>query len=325
MDESHAVGGTSDPRGQRRAVVLGGTGFVGRHLVQRLSNMGWEIVVPSRHAARHRDMGLWPSVVLVDMNGPAQSDLATHREAPELAELLEGADLLVNLVGILNESGNDGQGFKRVHIKLAKAALRAAADAGVPRYLHMSALGADEDDGASHYQRTKGKAENWVHRFGRKHDIAVTSFRPSVIFGPGDSFLNRFAGLARLMPGVFPLACAGARFSPVYVGDVTRRYVEAIDDPATFGERYDLCGPHDYSLGELASYAASTSGHPRWVIGLPGWLSRLQARVMEWLPGKPFSRDNLASLQRPNICEPDCRREPSRLEDIAPGYLSTDA
>ncbi|MEE4330052.1 MAG: NAD-dependent epimerase/dehydratase family protein, partial [Wenzhouxiangella sp.] len=227
MDETHAVGGTTDPRGQRRAVVLGGTGFVGRHVVQALSNRGWEVVVPSRHAARHRDMGLWPSVVLVDMNPPARSDLATHRGAPELAELLEGSDLLVNLVGILNERRHDGKGFERVHIKLTKAALRAAADAGVPRYLHMSALGADEDEGVSHYQRSKGKAESWVHRFGRKHDIAVTSFRPSVIFGPGDSFLNRFAGLAKLMPGVFPLACAGARFSPVYVGDVSRRYIEA--------------------------------------------------------------------------------------------------
>lgn len=325
MDESHAVGGTTDPEGLRRAVVLGGTGFVGRYVVRELSDRGWEVVVPSRHAARHRDMGLWPSVVLVDMNPPARSDLATHREAPELGELLEGADLLVNLVGILNERRHDGKGFERVHIKLAKAALRAAADAGVPRYLHMSALGADEDSGASYYQRSKGKAENWVHRFGRKHDIAVTSFRPSVIFGPGDSFLNRFAGLAKLMPGIFPLACAGARFSPVYVGDVARRYVEAIDDPSTFGERYDLCGPHDYSLGELVSFAASTSGHPRWVIGLPGWLSRLQARVMEWLPGKPFSRDNLASLQRPNTCEPDCPREPTRLEDIASSYLSADA
>jgi len=146
-----------------------------------------------------------------------------------------------------------------------------------------------------------------------------------VIFGPGDSFLNRFAGLARLMPGVFPLACASARFSPVYVGDVVSRFVASIDDPATFGERYDLCGPHDYSLGELVSVAASTSGHPRWVVGLPMWLSRLQARVMEWLPGKPFSRDNLASLQRPNTCDPDCRREPTRLEDVAPTYLAPDA
>ncbi|MFO7808850.1 complex I NDUFA9 subunit family protein [Guyparkeria sp.] len=321
MDESHAVGGSNRPEGLPRAVVLGGTGFVGRHLVRALSQQGWEVVVPSRHAARHRDMGLWPSVVLVDMNPPARSDLATHRGSPELAELLEGTDLLVNLVGILNERRHNGKGFERVHIKLTKAALRAAADAGVPRYLHMSALGADEEGGVSHYQRSKGKAENWVHRFGRKHDISVTSFRPSVIFGPGDSFLNRFADLAKLMPGVFPLACANARFSPVFVGDVVRHYVESLDDPKADGARYDLCGPHDYSLGELVRYAASISGHPRWVVGLPMWLSRIQARVMEWLPGKPFSRDNLDSLQRDNTCSPECPREPTRLEDVAPGYL----
>ncbi len=322
MDESHAVGGTNDPRGLPRAVVLGGTGFVGRHLVRELSRHGYEVVVPSRHADRHRDMALWPSVVLCDMNAPGDSDLATRREAPELAGLLEGADLLVNLIGILNEPRHDGKGFERVHIRLAKAALRAAADAGVPRYLHMSALGADEEKGTSFYQRTKGKAENWVHRFGRKHDIAVTSFRPSVIFGPEDAFLNRFAALARLMPGIFPLACAGARFSPVYVGDVARRFVEAIDDPKTVGERIDLCGPHDYSLGDLVRYAARTSGHPRWVLGLPDWASRLQARVLEWMPGKPFSRDNYDSMRRANVCSPECPREPTRLEDVAPRYLA---
>ncbi len=321
MDESHAVGGTNRPEGLPRAVVLGGTGFVGRYLVRELSHKGYEVVVPSRHAARHRDMALWPSVVLCDMNTPADSDLATQRDTPALPQLLEGADLLVNLVGILNEPRHNGKTFERVHIKLAKAALRAAADAGVPRYLHMSALGADEEEGTSFYQRSKGKAENWVHRFGRKHDIAVTSFRPSVIFGPGDSFLNRFADLARIMPGVFPLACAGARFSPVYVGDVVDRFVRAIDDESTFGERYDLCGPHDYSLGDLARYAARTSGHPRWVIGLPDWLSRVQARLLEFLPGKPFSRDNYDSLRRPNVCSPDHPREPTRLEDVAPDYL----
>jgi len=322
MDESHAVGGTSDPRGLRRAVVLGGTGFVGRYLVRELSRQGWEVVVPTRHVARHRDMGLWPSVVLRDTNASAHSDLATHRETPELSTLLEGADLLVNLVGILNERRHNGKGFERAHIKLSKSALRAADAAGVPRYLHMSALGADEEEGTSHYQLSKGKAENWVHRYGRKHDIAVTSFRPSVIFGPGDSFLNRFAELSRLTPGVFPLACAEARFSPVYVGDVVARFVAAIDDPKTHGQRFDLCGPHDYSLGDLVRYAARTSAHPRWVVGLPGWASRLQARVLEFVPGKPFSRDNYDSMRRDNVCSPECPREPTRLEDIAPRYLA---
>lgn len=322
MDGSQAVGGTNDPRGRPRAVVLGGTGFVGRYLVRALSRRGYEVIVPTRHVARHRDMKLWPGVVLRDMNPPGDSDLATRREAPELVSLLEGAEVLVNLVGILNERRHGGKGFERVHIMFTKSALRAAADAGVPRYLHMSALGADEDQGASHYQRSKGKAENWAHRYGRKHGIAVTSFRPSVIFGPGDSFLNRFARLARPMPGIFPLACAGARFSPVYVGDVVERFVAAIDDPETVGERIDLCGPHDYSLGDLVRYAARVSGHPRWVVGLPGWASRLQARLLERVPGKPFSRDNYDSLRRENVCSPEYPREPTRLEDIAPRYLA---
>lgn len=296
----------------KSVLVFGGTGFVGRALVLALTAAGHEVTVPSRFAFRHRDLNLTPNVRLVEFD-PDTTD-------EELIALMQGHQVLVNLVGILNEPRHNGQTFRRVHVKWSRRLIRAAERAGIHRYLHMSALNADPD-GPSYYLRSKGEAEDWVHEFGAEHGIDVTSFRPSVIFGFGDSFLNRFAGLARWMPGVFPLACANARFSPVFVGDVVARFVAAMNDPQTFGRRIDLCGPRNYSLRELVTYAARTSGHPRWVIGLPDWLARLQAFVLEFAPGKPFTRDNYASLQLDSVCTDEASRQPTALEQIAPGYL----
>lgn len=296
----------------KSVLVFGGTGFVGRALVLALTAAGHEVTLPSRFAFRHRDLKLTPNVRLVEFSPDATDE--------ELIALMQGHHVLVNLVGILNEPRHNGKTFRQVHVKWSRRLIRAAERAGIHRYLHMSALNADPD-GPSYYLRSKGEAEDWVHEFGAEHGIDVTSFRPSVIFGFGDSFLNRFAGLARLMPGVFPLACANARFSPVFVGDVVARFVAALNDPETFGRRIDLCGPRDYSLRELVTYAARTSGHPRWVIGLPDWLSRLQAFVLEFAPGKPFTRDNYASLQLDSVCTSEGSRQSTALEQIAPGYL----
>lgn len=296
----------------KSVLVFGGTGFVGRALVLALTAAGHEVTLPSRFAFRHRDLKLTPNVRLVEFDPDATDE--------ELIALMQGHQVLVNLVGILNEPRHNGKIFRQVHVKWSRRLIRAAERAGIHRYLHMSALNADPD-GPSYYLRSKGEAEDWVHEFGAEHGIDVTSFRPSVIFGFGDSFLNRFAGLARLMPGVFPLACANARFSPVFVGDVVARFVAALNDPETFGRRIDLCGPRDYSLRELVTYAARTSGHPRWVIGLPDWLSRLQAFVLEFAPGKPFTRDNYASLQLDSVCTSEGSRQSTALEQIAPGYL----
>jgi len=297
---------------QKSVLVFGGSGFVGRALIHELGRAGYTVTVPSRFGFRHRDLRLLPHVRVVELD-----DEMTEAE---LAEMMHGHSVVINLVGILNEPRHNGKTFRRVHVKWSKKLMRTADRAGVGRYLHMSALNADPD-GPSYYLKSKGKAERWVHDFGVEHDIAVTSFRPSVIFGPGDSFLNRFAGLARWMPGVFPLACANARFAPVFVDDVARRFVEAIADRQTWGKRIDLCGPRDYSLRDLVRYAAETAGHPRWVVGLPDWLARIQAFVLEFAPGKPFTRDNFASLQVDSICPADCPRQPTTLESVAPGYL----
>lgn len=302
-------------------MVLGGTGFVGRVLVRALTQAGFTVTVPSRHAFRHRDMTLWPRVRLCDMASHAGSDTANDRAAVTLTDLMPGHRIVINLVGVLHEPRHDGAGFAAAHVSWTQHILTTAAQSGVRQYLHMSALGADAIGGSSFYLRSKGEAEDWAHQFGAEHGIAVTSYRPSVIFGSGDAFLNRFARLAAWMPGLFPLACADARFSPVFVGDVAAQMLGAIGSDLAAGQRIDLCGPTDYSLRELVEYAARLSGHPRWVLKLPDWAARWQARLMEYAPGKPFTRDQFASLQTLNVCPEGCPRQPTRLERVAPGYL----
>lgn len=288
-------------------VILGGSGFVGGHLVTALLDRGCRVAIVSRTPQGQH---------------PIQAGVQWLPFKPDhFSELFKGYCALVNLIGILNEPTHNGRTFEQVHVDLVMQALDAARQAGIDRYLHMSALGADEHKGTSYYQRSKGRAENRVHAYGREHGIQVTSFRPSVIFGPGDSFLNRFAQLARLMPGFFPLACPDARFAPVCVTDVARVMADALNDPATYDQHIDLCGPADYSLREIVDYTARTAGHPRTVIGLPDWAARLQARLLEYAPGKPFTRDNYQSLQVANVCPPGTPRQPTRLEDIAPTYL----
>jgi len=196
-------------------------------------------------------------------------------------------------------------------------------ETGVPRLLHMSALQAART-APSHYLRTKALGEEAVHR-AEGPDFHVTSFRPSVIFGPGDGFLNRFAGLLRFVPGFFPLACPGARFQPVYVEDVVRAFADSLDNHKTFGQRYDLCGPQIYTLREIVEYVAKLLDKRVCVVGLPDGLSWLQAAMLEFAPGKPFSLDNYRSLQVDSVCEKGFPEvfgiTPARLEEIAPGYL----
>lgn len=300
-------------------LILGGTGFVGKALVRTLTEAGYAVTVLSRHAGGHGELASQPFVRVLDL--PFNPELHDADASSLLATLLQGHVALVNLVGILNEPRHTGEVFEQVHVGFTKTALTAAHQAGIARYLHMSALGADAVNGSSFYLRSKGAAESWAHEFGASHGIAVTSFRPSVIFGPGDSFLNRFAAVAHLMPGVFPLACAEARFAPVYVGDVCDQFLGALRDPGKAGQRVDLCGPRDYLLRDLVAYAARVSGRPRRVLPLPDWVARLQAWALEFAPGKPFTRDNYGSLQTPSICAAGCPRQPTRLEDIAPAYV----
>jgi len=298
--------------------ILGGTGFVGRHLTRTLADQGHRVRVLTTNPERHRDLLVLPRVELVEAN--------VH--APQvLARQLEGQDVAVNLVGILNERGFDGSGFHHVHVELTRKLVHACQDTGVSRLLHMSALHADAAHGPSHYLRTKGEAEALAHAAGSGY-FHVTSFRPSVIFGPDDSFINRFAALLRVTPLFFPLACPNSRFAPVYVGDVVAAFIHSLDDRASAGRRYDLCGPQEYTLKQLVEATAEWSGlQHRSIIGLNDTLSRLQARVFQLLPGKPLSMDNYRSLQIDSVCEhndlPALGINPTAIEAVMPAWLAS--
>jgi NADH dehydrogenase len=283
--------------------------------VNRFAERGFNVKVLSRNPARHRDLLVLPTVELVkaDVHDPA----ILRRE-------FASADGVINLVGILNESGRSGRGFEHVHTALAAKVLDACRSTHVTRLLHMSALNADAERGPSHYLRTKGKAENLV-RAQMGEELRATIFRPAVIFGPGDSFINRFAKLIKLTPGVFPLACAGARFAPVYVSDVADAFMQSYAEHDTFGQSYELCGPRVYTLREIVEYIARLLQRRCVVISLPDWAARLQANVLEFAPGKPFSHDNYQSLQIDSVCSQNgCSAfgiEPTALETVAPSYL----
>lgn len=289
--------------------VLGGTGFVGSHLCTELGNRGHSIKILTRRREQHRELLVLPSVQIIESDIYNENQLKTH---------FHDCDVVINLVGILNEKGRRGKGFHIAHVELARKIVATCLSCKVPRLLHMSALNADPN-GKSFYLRTKGEAENYVHTFAA-NKIAVTSFRPSVIFGPEDDFLNRFASILKFSLGIFPLACANARFAPVYIGDVVNVMANAIENPETFGQRINLCGPTQYSLKQLVDYIVEIRGYKTKIIGLPVWASKMQAHVLEFAPGKPFSIDNYNSLQTDSICgaADTC---PTPLEAIAPDYL----
>lgn len=291
-----------------RIVILGGSGFVGTHLSSRLVQEGHDVVV----LTRQHHLGKSPSNIEVKKCDVHNLNMLT--------QALSGCTVAINLVGILNERGHNGRGFYRAHVELAEKVVAACKANGIERLLHMSALGASANSGPSFYLRSKGEAENVVHASGLK----VTSFRPSVIFGEGDSFFNRFAQLM-VIPGPFPLACAKARFAPIWVEDVAACFASTIAKEETVGQRYDLCGPKEYSLLELVQYTANVRGRRKWLLPLGDTISALQARVLEWFPGKPFSRDNFNSMKSASICQGAFPAVfdvvPSTIESVVPNYL----
>ena len=267
--------------------VLGGTGFVGRHLATRLANRGYRLKVLTRHPQRHRDIEVLPDARLVE---------ADIHDPTVLQAQFAGCDAVINLVGILHEYS--GQTFAAVHAELPGKVADACRAAGIRRLLHMSALRADEAQGPSRYLSTKGAGERKVMQ---ARDLAVTCFKPSIIFGPNDNFLNQFANLLRRVP-VLPLACPNARFAPVYVGDVAAAFEKALEDDATVGQSYELCGPRVYTFKELVEDTARMLGLKRRVVGLPDALARLQAKIFGMLPVKLFTMDNNLSLQVDSVC-----------------------
>ncbi|MGZ8272397.1 MAG: complex I NDUFA9 subunit family protein [Burkholderiaceae bacterium] len=299
-----------------KILVIGGAGFVGRHIVARLAGGGLRVTVPTRHRARARHLIMLPTVEVVE------SDV--HRD-DALDLLLRGHDAVINLVGILQGSRGTPYGpeFARAHVELPRRIVAGCTRLGVRRYLHMSALGADSK-GPSMYQRSKGDGEAIVHA----SSLDWTMFQPSVVFGPEDRFLNTFATLARVFPAI-PIGGADVRFQPVWVGDVADAFVNALDKRETYRKAYELVGPRVYTLRELVQFAAAASGHPRPVVALPGGVAWLQARLMELAPGEPLmSRDNLDSMRVDNIASrqpyvpaPELGVTPTAMEAEAPRYL----
>lgn len=301
-----------------RVLVIGGTGFIGQHLVAGLVRAGHTVHVPTRRYQNGRDLLVFPPLALFEANVHDDTDLE---------RLLSEVDAVVNLVGVLHSRPGRPYGaeFKRAHIDLPRRIAAGCRKTGVRRFLHVSALGADPS-GASGYQRSKAAGEAAIQaEFASYPEGAYTIFRPSVVFGPEDNFMNLFARLAKWLP-VIPLAGAQARLQPVYVHDVAAAMANALENSATYGKTYPLAGVSQYTLAELVRLAARWSGRPRLVWPVPRFVGYMQAYLFELLPGTPImSRDNLDSLKVDNtsneVMAPELGVVPTPLESVAPSYL----
>lgn len=292
-------------------VLVGATGFLGHHLLPELSAAGHQCLVLTRYAPGCRELAVIPGVEV------RQTDVF---DDDKLKQQFDGADAVINMVGILNESGRKGKGFNRAHVELTEKVIAACRASDVGRLVQVSALNAGK--GESYYLKSKGEAEALIHA---ADDLNSTIIQPSVIFGDGDSFFNRFAGLLKMAP-VLPLACPNARMQPVWVCDVARAITMALPDTETFGQTLVMVGPTQYTLRELVEFTATAAGLKRKIIGLPDGLSRLQGQLMNFVPGKPFSSDNYQSLQVDNISEENSLWRfgitPRSIESTVPGMLS---
>lgn len=295
-------------------LVLGGSGFVGRHVCEQLVRAGHRVTVPTRRARNAASVQTLPGLTVIEAD--------VHDDAT-LAALMAGHAAVVNLIAVLH---GDEARFERMHVQLPQRIAAAMRQAGVQRLVHVSALGADLQ-GPSIYQRSKARGETVLHG----QSLELTVLRPSVVFGAEDKFLNLFADLQQIAPLV-PLAGSGTRFQPVWVADVAAAIVRCLQDRRSIGQTFEACGPETFSLGELVKrsgqWAGVHGGKGRAVIPLPRWVGWLQALAMEMLPGEPLmSRDNLASMQVDNVASgqlPGLQAlgiTPAALSAVAPTYL----
>jgi NADH dehydrogenase len=314
----------------KNVLLVGGTGFVGAHVCEKLVRQGWQVTVPTRRLSNARHLQHLSLVTLLEMD--------VHDEVA-LSKAVQGHGAVVNLVAILH--GTQAV-FERVHVTLPQKLARVCSAAGVKQLVHVSALGADAQQpqsAPSMYLRSKGEGEAVLMRAaapGQQAAFDLTILRPSVIFGAQDKFLNVFANLQKVLP-VMPLAGAATRFQPVWVEDVASAVVRCLARGRTAAIAsaplvLELCGPDVFTLRELVQLSAQLSGvnggRGRPVLALPRWLGRLQASVMELAPGEPLmSRDNLDSMRVDNVASGKCANlqsigiEPAALRPIAADYL----
>ena len=272
-------------------ILLGGSGFIGKQLAYALANRGYTVTIPCRRPHRNKALLVHPNIGIVEAN---------VFDLDQLDSLCQNQQVMINMIGILHERERDD--FRKVHVDFIKTLVDACTRHNIKRVLHLSALGASQATGTSRYLRSKGEGENLLHTFGQK-DLQVTSFQPSVVFGKNDQFINRFAAILRLCFGFFPLACAQSKLAPVYVGDLVEKIVNSIDDKSTHSQRYTVCGPEVYSLQQILELLVKAMGSSCRIVPLGNTASKLQARVLQVLPGKLFTMDNYRSLQTPNVCE----------------------
>jgi NADH dehydrogenase len=299
----------------RSITVFGGSGFIGRYLVQRLARHGWII----RVAVRHPDRALF--LKPMGAIGQITPIAASLRHEGSITAAVAGADAVVNLVGVLYERGT--QGFADIHVDGAARVARAAKAAGAGTLVHMSALGADPASPAA-YGRSKAAGEEAVRAAFPEAAIA----RPSVVFGPEDDFLNRFATMARFLPALPLIGGGETRFQPVYVGDVADALLRLVEDPATAARTYELGGPRVYSFRALMELMLQAIGRRRLLVPLPFALASLQAFFLEWLPVPPLTRDQVRLLKRDTVVGPnaltlaDLGIAATAMESIIPTYLA---
>jgi uncharacterized protein YbjT (DUF2867 family) len=295
--------------------LLGGSGFVGRRIACQLVQKGYAVRIPTRDPVRARQLLILPSVELV------AADI--HDDAT-LQRLVAGCDAVINLIGILNERKRDGSGFRRVHTELIEKLVTACHESNVPRLIQMSALKANADTAPSHYLRSKGAGERVLKELGGA-DLNWTIFRPSVIFGAEDSFINRFAKILRLCP-ILPLARPNAVFAPVFVDDVANAFCTALESYDCNEKTFELYGPEELSLEEIILEIVRILDLKRVIIGLPDSLSLVQAWLMDYVvPGKLFTVDNYHSMAVSSVGTADGLRAlgitSTSMRMVLPSYL----
>ena len=294
----------------KKIFILGGTGFVGRHLCEKLAEGNYRATVLTRRRSNATHLQMLPMVDVIEGSAYDEATLA-----PMLAE----HDAVVNLIAILH--GTEAA-FDKAHVQLLQTVTNACNAAGLRRVVHVSSLGADAA-APSMYQRSKARGEAVLAASG----LDVSVLRPSVIFGAEDKFLNTFASLQKMLPFI-PLAGSTARFQPVWVEDVASAIVKCIEDNHTIGQTFEACGPDVFTLKQLVQLAGQYSGHDKPVIGLPDGLARIQAALMELAPGEPImSRDNLDAMKVDNVASGKLAGlealgiTPAAISAVVPFYL----